>query len=41
MKTRHPAISLIALLVSALLVMPMDLAAQQAPSAGKITTVPG
>jgi len=39
MKTRHPAISLIALLVSALLVMPMDLAAQQAPSAGKITTV--
>jgi len=39
MKTRHPAISLIALLVSALLIMPMDLAAQQAPSAGKITTV--
>jgi FecR protein len=39
MKTRHPAISLIALIVSALLVMPMDLAAQQAPSAGKITTV--
>jgi FecR protein len=39
MKNRHPAVSLIALLVSALLVMPMDLAAQQAPSAGKITTV--
>ena len=39
MKTRHPAISLIALMVSALLIMPMDLAAQQAPSAGKITTV--
>ena len=39
MKTRHPAISLIALLVSALLITPMDLAAQQAPSAGKITTV--
>ena len=39
MKTRHPAISLIALIVSVLLVMPIDLAAQQAPSAGKITTV--
>ena len=39
MKTRHPATSLIALLVSALLITPMDLAAQQAPSAGKITTV--
>lgn len=39
MKTRHPAISLIAAILAALLVMPVDLAAQQAPSAGKITTV--
>jgi len=40
MKTRHPAVSLIALVLSAALVMPFDLAAQQtAPSAGKITTV--
>jgi hypothetical protein len=39
MKTRHPAVSLIALVVSAFLAMPMDLAAQQAQSAGKITTV--
>jgi hypothetical protein len=40
MKTRHPAVSLIALIVSALLVMPANLSAQTAqPSAGKITTV--
>ncbi|HEY0703430.1 MAG TPA: FecR family protein [Candidatus Acidoferrales bacterium] len=41
MKTRHPAVSSIALIVSALLVMPAGLGAQQAaqPSAGKITTV--
>ena len=39
MKTRHPAVSLIALVLSALLVMPLDVVAQQAPSAGKITTV--
>lgn len=39
MKTRHPAISLIAAILAALLIMPIDLAAQQAPSAGKITTV--
>ena len=39
MKTRHPAISLIAMVLSALLVMPLGLAAQQAQSAGKITTV--
>jgi len=39
MKTRQPAVSLIAFVVSALLTMPMDLAAQQAQSAGKITTV--
>jgi hypothetical protein len=39
MKTRHPAVSLIALMLSAFLVMPVDLLAQQAPSAGKITTV--
>jgi hypothetical protein len=39
MRTNHPAISLIALMLSALLVTPLDLAAQQAQSAGKITTV--
>ncbi len=40
MKTCHPAVSLIASIVSALLIMPANLAAQQAPpSAGKITTV--
>jgi FecR protein len=40
MKTRHPAVSLIAVIVSALLIMPANLAAQDAqPSAGKITTV--
>jgi FecR protein len=39
MNTRHPAVSLIAMALSALLVMPLDLAAQQAQSAGKITTV--
>jgi hypothetical protein len=39
MKTRHPAVSLIAMILSALLVMPVDVVAQQAPSAGKITTV--
>jgi hypothetical protein len=39
MKTRHPAVSLIALMLCAFLAMPLDLGAQQAQSAGKITTV--
>src|SRR6202522_3094963 len=39
MNTRHPAVSVIAIMLCAFLVMPFDLPAQQAPSAGKITTI--